>query len=628
MTRVSFREKAARSVSYILVLVGLLGTCWGEQQYSRLPENPDLRKKWFLFQRSYPFSSIPRDARRIAWQQALEMQAPWRVSAGPAWRSMGPWPTASRFATNWGLTSGRINAIAISPADSKIVLVGASTGGIWRSSDGGVNFVPVSDKQVDMAVGSIAFAASSPAVVYAGMGDPKQGYVGSGVLKSLDAGLSWIRVNDQSLPSPAETAKLVVDPADASQVYLAQRVNLDNGIRFASGFYRSTNGGVSWARTVQGPTEDLALKPDNPDTLYLGISRVDGGSSLPAGVLRSLDGGRSWESSYATPFDSTSDVKIAVTPADPNSVYVYIGGFAGGAFDIRVEVSTDGGETWVNRGKGTLSSLQFGYNSFISVDPTNANVVYVGTPDLFKSTDGGTNWVNLTNNYSPSLTFTPGSSTTHVDQHTLCFMPEDANTFFLGNDGGLSRSADGGQSFQSLNASLSLTQFYAITAHPNDPLLTYAGAQDNGILRRTIDSGFWKEMNTGDGGRPVINAEDPSMVFTNYVGGRIDRWSENGNRFEATVSDNSTFEEPAFGGRMPFIAPFAGNGVDKTLYFGTWRLFTSIDLGDSWTKPGGDMDLTKGGDDVLSAIRVNPSDSMVIYTGSEQGRAMVSTDGG
>ncbi len=604
----------------LLASVAFSAICWGEDLSSRSPENPDLRKKWFLFQRSYPFQSIPRDARRIAWQQALATPAPGRVSAGPAWRSLGPSPTASRFSGNWGLTSGRINTIAISPADSKIVLIGASTGGIWRSSDGGVNFIPVSDDQVDLAVGSIAFSPSSPATVYAGMGDPKQGYVGSGVLKSMDAGQSWVRVNDQSLPSPGEIARIVVDPTNASLVYVAQRVNLDGGTRFASGFYRSINGGVSWVRTVQGPTEDLALNPNDPQMLYLGISRVDGGSSLPAGVLRSLDGGQSWESLYATPFDSTTDVKVGITQADPNLVYVYIGGFSGGVFDIRVEVSTDGGASFVNRGRGALSSLQFGYNTFISVDPTNANVVYVGTPDLFKSTDGGLSWTNLTNNYSPSLVFTPADSATHVDQHALCFIPGDAHAFFLGNDGGLSRSTDGGQSFQSFNSSLSLTQFYAITAHPNDPLLTYGGAQDNGILRRTVDSGFWKEMNTGDGGRPVINAEDQSMVFTNYVGGRIDRWSENGNRFEATLSDNSTFGEPPFGGRMPFIAPFAGNGVDKTLYFGTWRLFVSTDLGDNWTKPGGD--------DVLSEIRVSPSDSKVIYTGSERGRAMVSTDGG
>src|SRR5262249_41901939 len=113
--------------------------------------------------------------------------------------------TNSAFPNNWGLTSGRINAIAVSPANDQLVLVGSATGGIWRSLDGGTTFIPVTDNQVDLAIGSIAFSKSNPQIIYAGMGDPYNSYIGSGVLKSTNGGESWVRINNDSLPTPNYT---------------------------------------------------------------------------------------------------------------------------------------------------------------------------------------------------------------------------------------------------------------------------------------------------------------------------------------------------------------------------------------------------------------------------------------
>ncbi|HMG33495.1 MAG TPA: hypothetical protein VKM94_06135, partial [Blastocatellia bacterium] len=180
-------------------------------------EDPDLRDDWFSFQRSYPTGTIPTDARRVAWQQLQDRLR--REAAGPritsdlspaasnAWRSIGPSPTLPYFG-NIGLCSGRINTIAVSPSDSRVVLIGGATGGIWRSNDSGATFNPVSDDHVDLAVGSIAFSKTNPSIVYAGMGDPNQPYLGTGVLKSIDGGQSWTRISNGSLPAPCSISKI------------------------------------------------------------------------------------------------------------------------------------------------------------------------------------------------------------------------------------------------------------------------------------------------------------------------------------------------------------------------------------------------------------------------------------
>src|SRR5262249_42197912 len=147
-----------------------------------IDEDLEGRSDWFTFQRAYPSNTIPADARLRAWRESrrYETDSKFGLQASQNWRPVGPSPTFSAF---WGLTSGRVNAVAISPANSSLVLIGSATGGIWRSTDSGETFAPVSDDQVDLAVGYIAFSKSNPSIAYAGMGDTNGGYLGNGVLK-------------------------------------------------------------------------------------------------------------------------------------------------------------------------------------------------------------------------------------------------------------------------------------------------------------------------------------------------------------------------------------------------------------------------------------------------------------
>ncbi|MBI4850590.1 MAG: hypothetical protein HY819_02070 [Acidobacteria bacterium] len=607
-----------------------------EEQLDKFNEEPTEREKWFTFQRSYPFNDIPLEARNKAWEFVLKEQSNFldnQSSSDPSWQLIGPAPTDSAVPNNWGVTSGRINAVALSPLDPQIVLVGASTGGVWRSSDGGKTFTPVTDNQVDLAVSSIAFSKSNPSIVYSGMGDINGGYLGTGVLKSTDAGQTWVKINDKSLPEPALVARIEVAPDNPDRVYLAQFARLSTGRLFSSGFYLSTNGGVSWTRTLPGLPTDLSIDPVNPNILYQATIRVDQMGNPPAGIYRSTDGGNTWTNMFVSPYvaNGTFDIRVAQTPANPRLIYIYTGGVTSSNFDVRIIKSTDSGATWTNLSSMGIDTNQFGYNTYISIDPTDESTLYIGSRDIFKSTNGGSSWRNLNSNFTSGNAFQPSRSNTHPDQHALAFSPTDPKVIYVGNDGGLSKSTDGGNTYVSLNSTLALTQSYGLTLHPTNPSISYVGTQDNGIQMRQGGSNVWKEFFTGDYGNVVLNPRDPSTGFCNFVFGTIFRF-RNGNRIERQVARNSTFGESDSRPRIAFLAPLTGNGVNDTIYFGTFRLFTSTDLGGTWASPAPDKDLTKGvtqqGADVLSVISVARSNTSVIYTGSAQGRAMTSTDGG
>jgi photosystem II stability/assembly factor-like uncharacterized protein len=579
-------------------------------------ENEEAREEWFMRQRTFPSGEIPADARRRAWEARPVARRSESTAAALTWQTIGPRATESDI-PNWGLTSGRINAIAVSPSNPQLILLGAATGGIWRSTDGGANFSPVTDNQVDLSIGSIAFAPSDNSIVYAGLGDKDSNYFGSGVLKSTDGGQTWTRVSNTTLPAPGRVSQILVDSADPNRVYVAQYSNRQGNSTFASGFYYSTDGGVNWTKTLNGLARDLVKHPTQ-NTLYLGMSRADGQVPTTGGVFRSDNGGQTWTRIYSAPTATTTNLKIAVTPAAPQSVFV----LSGSGSTARLETSTNEGGMWTNRGSN-FDTGQLSYNFYLFVHPADPNIIYVGTRDMWRSTNGGVNFTNITNNFSISGAYNPFNSRAHPDQHHFYISPSNPSLIYLANDGGFYRSTDGANSFQSLNASLNLTMFTSLDLHPTDASRTYGGTQDNGNQRRR-GAAQWTEFISGDGGQIVIDPADPSIVYATYVGHVIDRWKNNTDLYDIEIGNNIVFNNDP----VAFYPPLVANGVNSNLYFGTNRLYISTNRGANWTPPAGVLDMTFGGGDVLSAIAVAKSDTNVIYTGSAQGRAMVSTTGG
>jgi photosystem II stability/assembly factor-like uncharacterized protein len=537
-----------------------------------------------------------------------------------------------------GVTSGRISAVAVSPLNPRVVLVGGATGGVWRSTDGGASFTPVSDDHVDLSVGSIAFAPSNPTIVYTGMGDVAGGYMGTGVLKSVNGGQSWTRISGPSLPAPGLISNILVELSDPNRVYLTQnsyRASTGEGEVFASGFFVSEDGGRTWHKTFTGLTTDLVHHPTNPNTLYLSAATTFAENPPSAGVYKSDDGGLTWHVIYTAPYLRAVDIKLAVTPAEPESLFVLTGGKVNDNSAVTLLSSQDSGTNWTETPLRNIDLGQFGYNSYIAVDPTNSKTIYVGTRDLYKSTNGGVGWTNLTRNWHPSADgygFFPEEATAHSDQHVLVFGGDNPGTIYIGNDGGLSKSIDGGQSFESLNATLSLTQFNSISVHPTNPNWSCGGTQDNGALVRNNLVTQWTEFVSGDSGSCLINPFNPSIVYSSYVFGTIFRYRNNGSVYDAQIANAGTFSEPDDSPRIGFYPAFGLDPTNGWLLFGTWRLYTSTDQGNSWKLAPNPMDLTRGftsfGGDVISTIAVDPRDSKVIFTGSAQGRVMVTTTGG
>lgn len=609
----------------LLLAILVCGACRTATVINPHPAPQDMgarRERWMYEQRAYPFGNIPSDGRRKALA-AAERFRPASNAAGaggatqPRWRSIGPQPVRTRWP--WGGATGRVKAIAISPLDPNIVLAGSSSGGIWRSGDGGRTFAPVSDEHADLAVGAIVFAPSAPHIVYAAMGSD---FLGTGMLRSDDAGAHWRLVSGSTYGTRGVTPRLLVDPLDPERVWVAQYSRLDqrSGELFSSGALSSSDGGASWTRRFAGLTSDLVSLTADNSALLLGVTRVDATGGGNAGIYRSKDGGGTWSLAVDAGASTYAYPRIAVTPAEPERVYAHMYSSGPAGLKHQFLVSGDGGQTF-----GELPATGLAKESafFLQADPSNPLVVYVGMRDLFKSIDGGQTFTNMTRGYSATGRFEPERSTSHVDQHALAFDPRDSRTFFLGNDGGVFVSRDAGSTFESRSDALSLVQAYSIAAHPTDPSVLFMGTQDNGLERRDAN-GTWRELVTGDYGSVHFNSSDPDVLITNYVEGMIFSFGSRGEVFRETLATNDTFG----GNRVAFIAPFEQSAATNTLYFGTYRLFVSHDFGTTWVAPADLVDLTRGGTDTLGAIGLAPSDPQVIYTGSNRGRVMVTRDGG
>ena len=577
-------------------------------------EKGEARERWFYEQRAYPFDSIPADGRRKALREAERLRLATNAietEAAPAWRAIGPLPVLVDWP--WSPATGRVKALAVSPVDPGIVLAGSSSGGIWRSTDGGRHFAPVSDDHADLAVGAIAFAPSNPNVVYATMGSD---FLGTGVLRSDDAGLHWRLVSGPTFGTRGTTPRIVVHPANPQHLWVAQysRLHPARGAIVSGGVLESTDGGVTWTPRFLGLPADLVAMPSDASTLIAGMYRVDEPDGGQSGIYTSTDAGKSWKQTLS--FGGYSGYpRIGVTPAAPERAYSYAYHHSPNGTRRRFLVSNDGGGTWTDL---PAAGLPVDFAIFVHVDPADPNIVYVGMRDLYRTLDGGQTFVNVTKGYKPDDSFDPANSTSHVDQHSMAFHPYDSSTLYLGNDGGVFLSKDRGTSYESLSGTLSLVQAYGIAAHPTDPGALYLGTQDNGLERRGPD-GQWRELLTGDYGSILFDRNDPQLMLSNYIFANLLLFR--GDRYLGPAVVDGTFEP----GPVAFIAPFEQLRSTNALYFGTWRLYRSADFGRTWTARAGNLDLTKGRGDTLSAIAVTESH---LYTGSTRGRVMLSRDDG
>ncbi len=596
-------------------------------------------------ERTFPYFEADKTVYRRAFEKIETLTRGRDVAAktdAAEWRSTGPLNI-----------SGRIVDLAIDPRNTNRIYAAAATGGVFVSETAGTSWTPIFDAQPVLSIGDIALAPSNPDILYVGSGEPNgsiNNYAGSGVFRSDDRGATW---QSLGLERTTSIGRIIVHPQDPNTVFVAA-IGSYFGPDADRGIYRSSDGGLSWDHVLSindsTGVVDIAMRPGAPDVLYAGawqrVRRVTGSAlyGRGSGVYRSMDGGDTWEKlgpdrglpDPDTLLDSNGRARmgrvgITVSPASPLTVYAF---FSDGSGYLGIFRSDDGGESWQDADptramerKANIGQsphpLLFNFSWYfgqIRVHPLDPDNVFVLDVQVVHSTDGGNLWVHK-----------KGS---HVDHHALAFDPGDPNTIYDGNDGGVAVSHDGGSTWVEL-APIPVTQLYRVTFDPNNPERIYAGAQDQGIV--FTRSGFaddWRQIpNSGDGMTVAVDPTDPNSLFGIVAQGKLFRMDGlAGTPFPILISDPGT-GIPESDPRN-WNTPFAIDPLDPDVfYYGTNRLFRSLDrvrTGAPWTAISDDMSRGLGYEKIgtISTIALAPSNSDVIYTGTDDGNVWRSTDFG
>lgn len=642
----------SRSAVFVLFATAVTGAADDRGEREHHPDRPRERAEWNARRHADLSGRVLSENRLKALARACELapsdsRASLATGLGSSpWQSLGPLPAISGYDA-LGAVSGRITALAVHPTHPRTILVGAATGGIWRSTDGGAYFRPVSDGAPALATSGFAFSASNPSIVYAATGEldsayleclPSRSYgtyLAAGLLRSVDAGETWTRI-DVDLPKNSVLSRVVVHPRNPQLVLVGVYIVQDppNGQSFAGGLYRSTDGGVHFTKTFDHAVSDLVPDPANPDVVYAAFGlTVIGACKRPSpasGVYRSEDFGQTLApslvaaSAASAPFaDPTGMIKITATGGSPAVLYASVldqndEHKGGGIF-----ASSDGGSTWSKRAVvGDMCGDQCSYDHFILADPTSPSTVYFGAVDLYKSTDGARSWVKLTDFYALG-------GNVHPDQHAAAIVASAPRTVYFGNDGGLYRSTDGGSTFQNLNDSLTLSQFNGLALSPGDGNFAMGGLQDNGNQRFTGRLA-WTDRTGGDGGFNLVRADDPNQILSaNYLA-YMNRSTNGGETFADVTSCDKLMKCTSGSSREPmaFYPPAtAAPAAPGTVFFGTNRVWANPTFGrdaSQWAARS-TASITAS---LLTALDVVGDGSTVIWTGSRIGEVFFSTDGG
>ena len=554
------------------------------------------------------------------------------------WRSIGPY------------RGGRVTAVAGVASQPSVYYFGATGGGVWKTTDGGLSWEPVSDGHFSTgSVGAIGVAESDPNVIYAGMGEvPIRGNVshGDGVYKSMDAGKTWKRVG---LEDSRHVGRVRVHPRNPDIVYVAALGHIF-GPHDQRGVFRSTDGGKTWQRVLhRGPQAgavDLILDPSNPNILYAGFWEVvrtpysleSGGAN--SGLFKSTDGGDTWTDLTrhpGLPKGLVGKIGIAVSPLNSERVWALIEAEDGGVFR-----SDNGGQNWTRVNQDRRLRQRAWYYTRIYADPQKLDTVYVLNTGFYRSQDGGRTYSTI--------------RVPHGDNHDLWIAPHDSQRMIESNDGGANVSTNGGQSWTT-QGNQPTAQFYRVALDQDFPYNVYGAQQDNSTVKiasRTTGSGIderaWHPVGGGESGWIAPHSRNSNIVFAGSYGGYLTRYDH---RTGQTRNINVWPDNPMGHGaegmkhRFQWNFPIVFSPHDPdTLYAGGNMLFKTTNQGQSWEPISPDLTrndksrlgpsggpITKDNTGVeyyctiFTAIE-SPVQKGVIWTGSDDGLIHVTHDGG
>jgi photosystem II stability/assembly factor-like uncharacterized protein len=554
------------------------------------------------------------------------------------WRSIGPF------------RGGRSTAVTGVASQPMVFYFGGTGGGVWKTTDGGINWEPVSDGNVfgTGSVGAIALSDSDPNVVYAGMGEsPIRGNVshGDGVYKSTDAGKTWKHVG---LEDTRQISRIRVHPKNPDIVYVAAQGHVW-GSNADRGVFKSTDGGKTWKKVLfrsdKAGACDLVIDATNPNVLYAGLWEVyrkpwtleSGGPG--SGIFKSTDGGDNWTEitrNPGLPRGTIGIVGITVSPANPDRVWAIVEAEDGGVFR-----SDNGGRTWTKTNEQRNLRQRAWYYTRIYADPKNADTVYVLNTGFYRSNDGG-------------RTFT-GIGVPHGDNHDLWIAPDDPNRMINSNDGGANVSFNGGRSWSEQDQATA--QFYRVALDNDFPYNVYGAQQDNSTVRiasRNTEGGIdvrdWWDVGGGESGWIAPSPKDSNIVFAGSYDGLITRYDHH----TGQLRDVNPYPDNPMGWgaadikyRFQWNFPLVFSPNDpNTLYSAANVLFKTTNEGQTWEIISPDLtrnDKSKQGAsggpitkdntsieyyDTIFTVMESPVQGGQIWVGTDDGLVQLTRDGG
>ncbi|MEI7980986.1 MAG: hypothetical protein WCI71_05000, partial [Bacteroidota bacterium] len=553
-------------------------------------------KRWeYLQQNRLGTNGKPLKTQEMLDEYNRYMKSDRPFSPGGNWIELGP-KTMPDNLTSQPNGMGRVNAVAFHPVNADIIFAGAASGGLWKSVNNGSTWTLIAGLLPAMGVSSILVHPAIPDTILIGTGDRDgDNSQGVGVYRSVDGGLNWA-------PSNTGMGKVTVG--------MMIRHPSDNNVILAAthkGIFKSINGGATWTLKSEntGEYKDIRFKPANPSIVY---------ATENGNFYRSSDTGETWDL-ITTGIISGSRMVIGVSPNAHGKVYLCQtnGPFAG------LLSSSDSGLTFTARstkpnlmgyacdGSDTTES-QANYDLCMAVDPNNAQTIYIGGVNVWKSIDGGVNWkINahwIGSKYDTSASGGCHVPSIHADIHSLDWSPKNGK-LYSGNDGGVYVADNGGLAWTDISSGLAISQIYKIGQSTKNPQLTIQGYQDNGTAITTQNA--FATVVGGDGMQCIIDYADTNYRYAEEYDGKIKR-SSGSWYYPITDSVNGIQEKGAW--VTPFILDKAVPSRMFAGFRGVWRS-VNIKTGNpkeiQWTKISSEVDT------VCNVLEQSPANVKIIY---------------
>ncbi len=588
------------------------------------------RREWLIRTRGLDSVARPAERRALALEETrAALRARGEIPSALVWQPLGPAPM-TMLGWAMGDVAGRVDALAVHPTDENVLYLGAASGGVWKSIDGGANWTSVFDQVGTETIGAILVESADPTRVWVGTGEHAEdcyGYFGLGLFLSTDSGASWTPRNGTA-PNALELSyisSILLDPDDAQTLLVGGHGYCDGGVLETGGLYRSTDAGDSWARvaTIPSAVDDLLVDPSAHDTMYAAVGRS---SSVVHGVYKSTDGGVTWAqiplSAFSPAPTAVSRIRIAMAPSAPSTLYALMNN-PGGTWLYK---TTNGGASWTRTNAGACEG-QCSYNLTLDVHPTDPATVLVGTIRFSRSPDSGATLTPLTSSWG-------SGQKVHQDTHLLRYSRLTPNRFWVGSDGGLWRTDNGDQPsgtivFANLNTGLEITQFYDVALHPSDASTLFGGSQDNSSEGRFASSLWDVTTVTGDGFMNLVDPASPAIVFqTSYPSSslpNIIRSSSGGVPGSFCWMGRTGITA----GPFPWVTPLAiadsGPATPTYVFVASDRVYradSAVGCSPTWTLISGDL-APSGSISVMDPSSIG---TVRLYVGTEDGHLHRSDD--